>query len=268
MSSLLYKKFLQKANLDHIVQMGDEAADPYFETIPDNELHFYQRKGTKRKRKMPQYIPKHDLKILDSVKNRAYRLDLQLSMCGLRLGWAGIIGLIPWVGDCIALLFALQLVKKAQEVEGGLPKHIQAEMMANVTLDFGIGLIPFVGDFINILYKCNSRNFIILEKHLIKKYSSMAPVAATGEAITHEKVKPDKSKKTAVPTAAAATAPAKLAEPEAAHTKQETGTYPSTSHHPGPSLPPRDEAVHHPVPPTNVHHPVPPLDEKYIAEKV
>lgn len=59
-------------------------------------------------------------------------------------------------------------MKLAREIEGGLPKSLEAQMMANVSFDFGIGLIPFVGDFINVLYKCNSRNFVLLEKHLIK----------------------------------------------------------------------------------------------------
>lgn len=110
------------------------------------------------------------MKVLESVKRRAYRLDLQLSLCGFRLGWAGVIGLIPWIGDIIACFFALQLVKKAEQIEGGLPAKIKASMMQNVMFDFAIGLIPIVGDLVNIAYKCNSRNFIILEQYLVGKY--------------------------------------------------------------------------------------------------
>ncbi|KAI3403917.1 hypothetical protein KGF56_003347 [Candida oxycetoniae] len=169
MSQLLYKYFLQKTNLDHLVTFG-VGEDPYFEEIPEQDLHFYQRKGTKRKRQLPAFIPKDDLKILNKVKSKAYSLDLQLSICGLRIGWAGIIGLIPWIGDLLAFYFAWQLVRTAKKINGGLPKSLEAEMMANVTFDFGIGLIPIIGDFINVLYKCNSRNFVLLEKHLIEKY--------------------------------------------------------------------------------------------------
>ncbi|KAI5961192.1 uncharacterized protein KGF55_004117 [Candida pseudojiufengensis] len=173
MSQILYKYFLNKTKLDHLVTFGAPEEDPYYEEIPDKDLHFYQRKGAKRKRKLPSYIPKHDLKILNKVKSRAYTLDLQLSLCGLRIGWSAVIGLIPWIGDLIAFYFALQLVKTAKKIEGGLPKSLETEMMANVTFDFGIGLIPIVGDFINVLYKCNSRNFILLEKHLVKKYGNV-----------------------------------------------------------------------------------------------
>lgn len=144
--------------------------DPYFEEIPPEDLHFYQRKGSKRKRKLPNFIPKHDLKVLQSVKRKAYRLDLQLSICGLRIGWAGIIGLIPWIGDIIAILFALQLLSKAEQIEGGLPSSLRLRMKTNIVTDFAIGLIPVVGDFINVLYKCNLRNFVLLEQYLVQKY--------------------------------------------------------------------------------------------------
>lgn len=177
MSNLMYQYFMKKTNLDHLLSVGGEQNDPYFEEIPEQDLHFYQRKGAKRRRKLPQFIPKHDLLILESIKKSAYRLDLQLSCCGFRLGWAGIIGLIPWIGDIIAAWFAYRIVAKASEIEGGLPAGLHLKMMANVAFDFGIGLIPIVGDFINIMYKCNSRNFISLELYLVKKYSNLNPVA-------------------------------------------------------------------------------------------
>lgn len=144
--------------------------DPYFEQIPESDLHFYQRKGTKRKRRIPDSIGKHNLKILNSVRRKAYRLDLQLSICGARFGWAGIIGLIPWVGDVIVYGLAMQLLRKAEQIEGGLPVGLRRKMMANIIFDFLIGLIPIVGDLINILYKCNLRNFVLLEAYLVEKY--------------------------------------------------------------------------------------------------
>lgn len=178
--------------MDHIVQMGP-GSDPYFEEIPEDELHFYQRKGARRKRRMPTIIPPKDAKILESVKRKAYRLDLLLSFCGLRLGWAGIIGLLPWVGDIIACSLALQLLKKAEGIEGGLPAKLRLQMMVNIMFDFGIGLIPLVGDFINVLYKCNSRNFVLLEKHLVEKYSKGTHAAVQPADKEHDPQKPPKA---------------------------------------------------------------------------
>ncbi|CAI5757594.1 unnamed protein product [Candida verbasci] len=198
MSQLLYKYFLQKTNLDHVITMGSSADDPYFEEIPENELLFYQRKGAKRRRKLPSYIPKHDLKILNSVKNKAYALDLQLSLCGLRIGWSAIIGLIPIIGDFFAFYLAYLLVRKAKKIEGGIPKSLETEMMANVMFDFGIGLIPFFGDFINVLYKCNSRNFILLEKYLVNKFQNKLE-SVNGGNINDRKANNDKVKPPAPP---------------------------------------------------------------------
>jgi len=164
-------------------------SDPYFEEIPENDLHFYQRKGAKRRRKLPGFIPKHDLKVLESVKRKAYRLDLQLSLCGLRIGWAGIIGLIPWIGDFIAMMFAMQLLRKADQIEGGLPPLLRRKMQSNIVMDFGIGLIPLVGDFINVLYKCNLRNFVLLEQHLVHKYEKLA--AVTTKPLTKHDARPE-----------------------------------------------------------------------------
>ncbi|SGZ46445.1 CIC11C00000000880 [Sungouiella intermedia] len=188
MSQLLYKYFLKKTNLDSLVAMGP-TSDPYFEEIPENDLHFYQRKGAKRRRKLPGFIPKHDLKVLESVKRKAYRLDLQLSLCGLRIGWAGIIGLIPWIGDFIAMMFAMQLLRKADQIEGGLPPLLRRKMQSNIVMDFGIGLIPLVGDFINVLYKCNLRNFVLLEQHLVHKYEKLA--AVTTKPLTKHDARPE-----------------------------------------------------------------------------
>jgi bacillopeptidase F (M6 metalloprotease family) len=42
-------------------------------------------------------------------------------------------------------------------------------MMINVLIDFVIGLVPFIGDIVDAVYKCNTRNAVILEKHLREK---------------------------------------------------------------------------------------------------
>lgn len=134
-------------------------------------MKFYQRHGAKRKKALPTGLSANDQKILKSVRRRAYHLDLSLSCCGFRFGWAGIIGLIPWIGDVFAAYLALLLLKKAQKIDGGLPSYIQTQMSANIAFDFGIGLIPIVGDIVNIAYKANSRNCLILESYLRHKYS-------------------------------------------------------------------------------------------------
>jgi len=68
------------------------------------------------------------------------------------------------IGDAIDAMLALSVVRTAQEAE--IPSSVTAQMYANVAVDFGIGLIPIIGDIGDILYKCNTRNTILLEKYL------------------------------------------------------------------------------------------------------
>lgn len=63
----------------------------------------------------------------------------------------------------------MMVVKKCEEIEGGLPPRLRMMMMINVIIDFIIGLVPFVGDVADAVYKCNTRNAVILEKHLREK---------------------------------------------------------------------------------------------------
>ncbi|OBA18753.1 uncharacterized protein OGAPODRAFT_92212 [Ogataea polymorpha] len=170
MSGLLYKVLLKKTGLSDLVHVGPYE-DPYNEIIPPNELKFWQRKGAKRRKNIPsQYTPR-DRKTLKSVRDRAYHLDQCFSVAGIKFGYGAIIGFIPMVGDLINLFFSLVLIRKAKEIEGGLPDTVAIKMAFNVLIDFLIGLIPFVGDFINIAYKANTRNFQLLDEHLVKKYS-------------------------------------------------------------------------------------------------
>lgn len=73
------------------------------------------------------------------------------------------------IGDIVDTLFALMVVKSCGNIDGGLPSSLHAKMISNVIIDFVIGLVPFVGDLADAMYKCNSRNAIILEKHLRQK---------------------------------------------------------------------------------------------------
>ena len=61
------------------------------------------------------------------------------------------------------------VVKSCGNIDGGLPARLRSTMMINVIIDFVIGLVPFIGDLADAVYKCNTRNAVILEKHLRQK---------------------------------------------------------------------------------------------------
>lgn len=145
--------------------------DPYFESIPATRLDGKPNGKMKKRRKaLPLGISEHDGKVLTKVKRRAYRLDMGLfSCCGIKFGWGSIIGIIPGVGDVIDAFMAMMVLRTAQQVEGGLPTDVRAMMLMNIIVDFAIGLVPFLGDIADALFRANTRNAVILERHLRKK---------------------------------------------------------------------------------------------------
>lgn len=72
-------------------------------------------------------------------------------------------------GDGLDAALAMMVVRDCDQVDGGLPAQLRTRMMMNVVLDFVIGLVPFIGDIADAIYKCNTRNAVLLEKHLRDK---------------------------------------------------------------------------------------------------
>ncbi|KAJ5152303.1 hypothetical protein N7492_010598 [Penicillium capsulatum] len=164
--SLVGKRVLAESARNHF---GTE--DPYFEEVPASRLGRAMGKKTQKRRKAhPPGLSEHDSKILTQVKRRAYRLDYCLfNLCGIRFGWGSVIGLVPFIGDVGDAGLAMMVVKTCEGIEGGLPARLRYAMLVNVIIDFIIGLVPFIGDLADAVYKCNTRNAVILEKHLREK---------------------------------------------------------------------------------------------------
>jgi len=163
------KKIFKETAKNHF---GQE--DPYFEEVPAERLNnrpsAKKTKTKKRRKALPPGISENDAKVLTKVKRRAYRLDLSLfNCCGIRFGWSSVIGIIPFAGDALDVALAMMVVRTCNQIDGELPKSLRVQMMWNVALDFVIGLVPFLGDVADALYKCNTRNAVLLEKHLRKK---------------------------------------------------------------------------------------------------
>lgn len=52
-----------------------------------------------------------------------------------------------------------------------------SQMWANVAIDFLVGLIPFVGDLVDAMFRCNTKNVALLEKHLKQKHGPRDSIA-------------------------------------------------------------------------------------------
>jgi hypothetical protein len=139
--------------------------------VPASRLgRAFGKKTQKRRKAIPPGLSQNDAKILNRVKRRAYQLDYSLfSLCGLRFGWGSVIGLIPFAGDGMDAALAMMVARDCQKIDGGLPPQLYSRMLINIVFDFVIGLVPFIGDLADAVYKCNTRNAILLEKHLREK---------------------------------------------------------------------------------------------------
>ena len=89
-------------------------------------------------------------------------------------------GLFPVVGDGIGLLLALQLVHMAMEAD--LPNSVVSKMMFNITFDFFIGIVPVVGDILDIMFKANTKNAMLLEEYLIQRRKGLVHNFGSGKA--------------------------------------------------------------------------------------
>lgn len=82
----------------------------------------------------------------------------------IRLGLDSILGLVPGVGDTLALAPALFILQEAYRM--GLPRRDLARMARNLGIDWVIGLVPLIGDIFDVGWKANLRNAAILRDHV------------------------------------------------------------------------------------------------------
>jgi hypothetical protein len=84
-----------------------------------------------------------------------------------RVGWDSIIGLVPVVGDLVTAGISAWIIHEANKQ--GISRWQMMRMLGNVGIDFTIGLIPGLGDLADAVFKANSKNLRILERHLEKQ---------------------------------------------------------------------------------------------------
>ncbi len=83
---------------------------------------------------------------------------------GFRFGVAGIIGLIPGIGDVFDALISLYIVIRAMQL--GIARVAVARMLVNVGIEALAGAVPLFGDIFDIAFKANRRNYQLLKSHL------------------------------------------------------------------------------------------------------
>ncbi len=82
------------------------------------------------------------------------------------------------IGDLLDFFLAAMLIKTCWSVKPELPGHVKRAMIFYLFMDFLIGLIPILGDIADAVYKCNTKNFILLHKELLKRATQRGGNAA------------------------------------------------------------------------------------------
>lgn len=85
---------------------------------------------------------------------------------GFRFGMAGIIGLVPGIGDVVDALVSVYIVARA--VQLGVSRVAIARMLVNVGIEGLVGAVPFLGDLFDVAFKANRRNYQLLKSHLLQ----------------------------------------------------------------------------------------------------
>jgi hypothetical protein len=83
---------------------------------------------------------------------------------GFRFGIAGVIGLIPGIGDVIDALVSLYIIVRA--IQLGISRVAISRMLVNVGVEALAGSVPFAGTLFDVAFKANRRNYQILKSHI------------------------------------------------------------------------------------------------------
>ncbi len=83
---------------------------------------------------------------------------------GWKIGWDGILGLIPGVGDLLTNAFSFYIIYKAAII--GCPPAVILRMGINVLIDNVIDAIPLIGNIFDFMWKANTKNVALLERYL------------------------------------------------------------------------------------------------------
>ena len=109
-------------------------------------------------------------------------LDSQFQLpFGWRIGWDGILGLIPGLGDFATNIMSFYILYKAALL--GCPPAVIARMGLNLLIDNVIDTIPLIGNLFDFVWKANLKNVQLMENYLSEPHrtvvASRAVVAAT-----------------------------------------------------------------------------------------
>jgi hypothetical protein len=83
---------------------------------------------------------------------------------GWKIGWDGILGIIPGAGDLLTNIFSFYIVYKAAML--GCSPTVILRMGINILIDNFLDAIPIVGNIFDFMWKSNIKNVDLLDRYL------------------------------------------------------------------------------------------------------
>jgi len=93
-------------------------------------------------------------------------LDHAITIPGTNIGVgldAAIGFLLPAAGDAVTGVASIGLLVVA--IRRGVPSVVIARMLMNIAVDTFIGMLPVVGDLFDVVWRSNTRNLALIERH-------------------------------------------------------------------------------------------------------
>jgi len=120
---------------------------------PDFTFRVYDGEGRKRNGQASH------LRRLAELLDSKFRLP-----GGFKIGWDGILGLIPGVGDLATSAVSLYIMVQAAML--GAPPAILARMGLNLVIDNVLDFVPVIGNLFDFVWKANLKNINLLDDYL------------------------------------------------------------------------------------------------------
>lgn len=102
---------------------------------------------------------------LRALRRLARALDaaVEIPVLRVKVGLDPLLGLVPGVGDAVALVMGASLVVSAWRHR--VPGRVLAKMIGNLVVDGAVGAVPVVGDVLDVFAKSNLKNLDLLLRH-------------------------------------------------------------------------------------------------------
>lgn len=107
--------------------------------------------------------------VREEVRKIAEYLDSKYTLpFGWKIGWDGILGLIPGVGDLLTNAFSFYIIYKAAVI--GCPPVVILRMGLNVLIDNVLDAVPLIGNIFDFMWKSNLKNVALMDRYLEKPH--------------------------------------------------------------------------------------------------